>query len=209
MPFWLHHSFTLSLIHILIRNLIANSSKPGDIILDPFMGSGTTAVACMELGRKYIGFEINQAYFDVAQKRIQNCSGKIKWIWAQGLWIKFYTLCVSLCVYIHWALQTVRERLTESWHHYWEQKHRYNRLYKRLYSPYAKKCGGCSFPYCWFFFCVKRQIGTSGFFRIVTHLYCISPKIVLSLLDTSPCLLRSMLIPLSVRSLKVRYALCI
>ena len=62
----------------IIRNLIANSSKPGDIILDPFMGSGTTAVACMELGRKYIGFEINQAYFDVAQKRIQNCSGKIK-----------------------------------------------------------------------------------------------------------------------------------
>ena len=48
------------------------------IILDSFMGSGTTAVACMELGRKYIGFEINQTYFDVAQKRIQDCSGKIK-----------------------------------------------------------------------------------------------------------------------------------
>ncbi len=62
----------------IIRNLIANSSKPGDIILDPFMGSGTTAVACMELRRKYIGYEINQDYFEVAQKRIQDCSGKIK-----------------------------------------------------------------------------------------------------------------------------------
>ena len=62
----------------IIRNLIANSSKPDDIILDPFMGSGTTAVACMELGRKYIGYEINQDYFKVAQKRIQDCSDKIK-----------------------------------------------------------------------------------------------------------------------------------
>lgn len=42
------------------------------------MGSGTTAVACMELRRKYIGYEINQDYFEVAQKRIQDCSGKIK-----------------------------------------------------------------------------------------------------------------------------------
>lgn len=56
----------------IIRSLIANSSKPGDIILDPFMGSGTTAVACIELGRKYIGHEINQEYFEVARKRIQD-----------------------------------------------------------------------------------------------------------------------------------------
>lgn len=56
----------------IIRNLIANSSKPGEIVLDPFMGSGTTAIACMELGRQYIGYEINGEYFETAQRRIQD-----------------------------------------------------------------------------------------------------------------------------------------
>lgn len=55
-----------------IETLIGNSTKPGDIVLDPFIGSGTTAVACMELERKYIGYEINEGYFEVAQKRIQD-----------------------------------------------------------------------------------------------------------------------------------------
>ena len=39
-------------------------------ILDPFMGSGTTGVACMELGRKFIGIEIDEKYFNIACKRI-------------------------------------------------------------------------------------------------------------------------------------------
>ena len=39
-------------------------------ILDPFMGSGTTGVACVELGRKFIGIEIEQEYFDIAVRRI-------------------------------------------------------------------------------------------------------------------------------------------
>ena len=39
-------------------------------VIDPFMGSGTTGVACMELGRKFIGIEINEKYFDIACKRI-------------------------------------------------------------------------------------------------------------------------------------------
>ncbi|EEQ57897.1 hypothetical protein CBFG_01607 [Clostridiales bacterium 1_7_47FAA] len=52
--------------------LIENSTRPGDIVLDPFIGSGTTAVACIELGRQYIGYEINEGYFEVAQKRIQD-----------------------------------------------------------------------------------------------------------------------------------------
>lgn len=42
----------------------------GDIILDPFSGSGTTALAALQLGRKYIGFEISQKYVDIANKRI-------------------------------------------------------------------------------------------------------------------------------------------
>ena len=54
----------------LIRKLVRNSSKENDIVLDCFLGSGTTAVACILENRKYIGFEINKKYFDIANKRI-------------------------------------------------------------------------------------------------------------------------------------------
>ena len=40
-------------------------------ILDPFMGSGTTGVACVKLGRKFIGIELESKYFDIACKRIE------------------------------------------------------------------------------------------------------------------------------------------
>ena len=43
-----------------------------EVILDPFMGSGTTGVACMNLGRKFIGIEIEPKYFDIACERIEN-----------------------------------------------------------------------------------------------------------------------------------------
>ncbi|MEM4270655.1 MAG: site-specific DNA-methyltransferase [Candidatus Pacearchaeota archaeon] len=42
----------------------------GDVVLDPFIGSGTTAVACKELGRKFIGCDISQEYVDIANKRL-------------------------------------------------------------------------------------------------------------------------------------------
>jgi DNA modification methylase len=45
---------------------------PSGAILDPFMGSGTTGVACMNLGRKFIGIEIEPKYFDIACERIEN-----------------------------------------------------------------------------------------------------------------------------------------
>ena len=45
--------------------------RPGGIVLDPFMGSGTTGVACVKTGRKFIGIEINEGYFDIAAKRIK------------------------------------------------------------------------------------------------------------------------------------------
>jgi hypothetical protein len=41
-------------------------------VLDPFMGSGTTGVACMRLGRKFIGIEKREGYFDIACRRIEN-----------------------------------------------------------------------------------------------------------------------------------------
>ena len=50
--------------------LIEFYSFQNDIILDPFMGSGTTAVAALNLNRYFLGYEINQDYIDIAKKRI-------------------------------------------------------------------------------------------------------------------------------------------
>ena len=44
----------------------------GDTILDPFMGSGTTGVACAQTGRNFIGIEIDPGYFEIAQRRIHD-----------------------------------------------------------------------------------------------------------------------------------------
>ena len=49
---------------------IQSWTNEGDIVLDPFMGSGTTALAAMELNRHYIGFEMNQDYIDIAETLI-------------------------------------------------------------------------------------------------------------------------------------------
>ena len=55
----------------IISNIIENSSKPEDIVLDPFMGSGTTAVACKNLGRLCVGFEFDQTYIDTTNERLK------------------------------------------------------------------------------------------------------------------------------------------
>lgn len=54
----------------LISHLIQLFTKKDAIVLDPFMGSGTTAVACIRTNRKYIGFDINEEYIEIANKRI-------------------------------------------------------------------------------------------------------------------------------------------
>lgn len=56
----------------LMRYFIKTYSKPYDTILDPFLGSGTTAVACKELGRNFIGIEISEKYCQIAERRIWN-----------------------------------------------------------------------------------------------------------------------------------------
>jgi len=55
---------------IIIEKFIKTSSNKNDVILDPFIGSGTTAVVCNRLGRNFIGFEINQDYIKIANRRL-------------------------------------------------------------------------------------------------------------------------------------------
>ncbi len=56
----------------LLKHLIEIASDPGDIVFDPFMGVGSTGVAAKELGRKFIGCEIDKIYYEAAYKRIEN-----------------------------------------------------------------------------------------------------------------------------------------
>ena len=55
---------------LLIQKLIELYSKPGDTILDPFLGTGTTAIACQKTRRNYIGIEINPKNYQIAGKRL-------------------------------------------------------------------------------------------------------------------------------------------
>ena len=56
----------------LLRVLIEEHTKVGDVVFDPFMGSGTTGVAAMQMGRRFIGCENNTKWFSVAEKRISS-----------------------------------------------------------------------------------------------------------------------------------------
>jgi len=58
----------------LMRRMVLGSTNEGDVVLDPFMGSGTTGVACVETGRRFIGFEISPEYFKIAEKRINEAT---------------------------------------------------------------------------------------------------------------------------------------
>ena len=53
---------------------IVLQSVEGDVVLDPFMGSGTTAIACINANRNYIGFELDENYYELASKRISKHS---------------------------------------------------------------------------------------------------------------------------------------
>ena len=54
----------------LLRQYIELTTSIDDVVLDPFMGSGSTGVAALELGRRFIGIEINEKYYRVAQERM-------------------------------------------------------------------------------------------------------------------------------------------
>jgi DNA modification methylase len=55
----------------LMEHYIFNSSKPKDVVLDPFMGSGSTGIAAANLGRRFIGIELDPKHFDTACRRIE------------------------------------------------------------------------------------------------------------------------------------------
>lgn len=56
----------------LMEKLVA-CVEPGAAVLDPFMGSGTTGVACLNTGRKFVGMEATQANFEIAERRLREC----------------------------------------------------------------------------------------------------------------------------------------
>ena len=56
----------------LMKILIENSSQEGELVLDPFLGVGATAMACKELNRDYIGVELDEKYYNIACKRVND-----------------------------------------------------------------------------------------------------------------------------------------
>lgn len=62
----------------LMERIILLTTEPGDTVLDPFMGGGTTAIACINTGRNYIGFEIDETYYQNALERINKHNTETK-----------------------------------------------------------------------------------------------------------------------------------
>ena len=64
----------------LMERIIKTSSNQGDTVLDLFMGSGSTGVACMNTNRNFIGIELDEDYFNIARERIESHEVQIGWI---------------------------------------------------------------------------------------------------------------------------------
>lgn len=62
----------------ILENLVVNSSQEGEVVLDCFMGSGSTGVACLNTNRDFIGIELDEGYFNIAQNRIEKAANKTK-----------------------------------------------------------------------------------------------------------------------------------
>ena len=63
---------------MLLEFLIKITTKEGGLVLDSFMGSGTTGVACINTNRKFIGMEIDENYFNIAKERIEKILAEVK-----------------------------------------------------------------------------------------------------------------------------------
>ncbi len=63
----------------LFEYLIKMYSNPGEVVLDPFMGSGTTAVAALKAGRSFVGFETQREYYDASLQRMRELREVLKY----------------------------------------------------------------------------------------------------------------------------------
>jgi len=61
----------------LMKKLIENSTNKGEVVLDPFMGTGATIIASIQSNRKYIGIEIDEHYYNIVQDRIKQANGNV------------------------------------------------------------------------------------------------------------------------------------
>lgn len=61
-----------------MSDIIKIHTNQGELVLDPFMGSGTTGVAAIENGRRFIGIELEEEYYNIAERRLKNADYEIK-----------------------------------------------------------------------------------------------------------------------------------
>ena len=93
----------------LMSRCIANSTDQGAIILDPFMGSGTTGVAALQQGRRFIGVEICEKYFDIARRRVEAADCQLNMFAGGVLMIYAIDFDGTLCVDAYPAIGEPRE----------------------------------------------------------------------------------------------------
>ena len=62
---------------LLLEDLVKTYTNPGDLVLDNCMGSGSTGVACVNTGRRFIGMELDKQFFDIAKERIEKAAMQI------------------------------------------------------------------------------------------------------------------------------------
>jgi DNA modification methylase len=61
-----------------IAHIVNQWVRPSGLVLDPFMGSGTTGVACVQTGRNFIGIEIDRGYYEIAERRIAEAQAQMR-----------------------------------------------------------------------------------------------------------------------------------
>lgn len=61
----------------IVRKIVTNHSNKGDLVIDPFSGSGTSALVCLEEDREFIGFELSEQYFNASINRLKEQGAKI------------------------------------------------------------------------------------------------------------------------------------
>jgi len=69
----------------LMEYLVRLTTIENQVVIDPFIGSGTTAIACKNLNRRFIGFEIKENYYDVAQQRLKTETRQLRLLRESGV----------------------------------------------------------------------------------------------------------------------------